>query len=357
MHFATIIEFAPGAIELSLQLRVSRTMKTLVLAFLLSPLISVATAETLMPMDEGTTWKYDLVQEKTRTSLDLEEPNEFEKIPVTYHLGGIEKIDNRELRRLEIYRGEALDSVDLLAMEQNQIICPARTDANGTIIKLVPPQTMLATPLIKGKDWVFDGTVGGKKVSQHYQIADEEDLEVPAGKFHAWRIHCEQTAPAPATIDRWFVPGTGFVKVATVVKGDSGLPAQRSWLNLKQLPTVSPPKDSTSETGKFSGGVSSDPKGKFQTEFKADTPTIYARWHGRGLGQKAMIRAVFIAENVPDVPANSQVDEMETTAAAIDAGGSFALSQPEGGWTPGDYRIEFYSDNALAETVKFKIVK
>lgn len=357
MHFATIIEFAPGAIELSLQLRVSPTMKTLVLAFLLSPLISLATADTLMPAVEGMTWKYDLVQEKITDSLNLDEPNELEKIPVSYHLGGVEKVDNRELRRLEIYRGDALDSVDLIAIEADQIVCPARSDANGTISKLVPPQIMLATPLEKGKSWTFDGTVAGKKVSQHYQIADQEEIEVPAGKFQAWRIHCEQTAPASATIDRWFVPGTGFVKVETVVKGESGVPAQKTWLNLKELPKVSPPKTASLDTDKISGGVSSEPKGEFRTEFKGDTSTIYARWHGRGLRPNAQVRAVFIADKIPDVEPNSQIDEMETTAVAADSGGSFALSRPDEGWIPGEYRVEFYLDDTLAETIKFKIVK
>lgn len=333
-------------------------MKTLVLTFLLSSLSRIAPAETLMPMAEGTTWKYDLMQEKISDSLDLDEPNELEKISVTYHLGGLEKVDNRELRKLEIYRGETLDSVDLIALEQNQIICPARSDANGKITKLAPPQIMLATPLTKGKSWTFDGTVGDKKVSQHYEVADEEDVEVPAGKFHAWRIHCDQTAPSLATIDRWFVPGTGFVKVATVAKGESGVPAQRTWLNLTELPKIVPPKNATSsDSAKISGGVSSEPNGEFQTEFKTETPTIYARWHGRGLGQHAGIRAVFIADNVADVPANSQIDEMETTAAATDSGGSFALSRPEEGWTPGEYRVDLYLEDALAESLKFKIVK
>ncbi len=249
------------AIELSLQLRVSPTMKTLVLFFLLSLLVSVAGAEPLLPTAEGTTWKYELVQEKISSSLDLDAPNELEQIPVTYRLGPIQKVDNQELRRLEIYRGDSLDSVDLIAVEEHQIICPARVDSSGTITKLAPPQIMLATPLTKGTRWTFDGTIGGKKVTQQYEIADEEEIEVPAGKFHAWRIHCEQTTPAPATIDRWFVAGTGFVKVATVIKGESGVAAQRTWLNLKELPKIVVATTATSETDKISGGVSSRTKG------------------------------------------------------------------------------------------------
>jgi hypothetical protein len=329
-------------------------MKFLALAILLASPLSLA-AEPLLPTAEGTVWNYDLVQEKLSNSLDLTEPNELERISVIYRMGGIEKIDHRELQRFEIYRGDALDSVDLIAIEEHGIICPARIHADGKVVKLVPPQTMLATPLVKGKGWTFEGTIGEIKVNQRYEIADEEEIEVPAGNFHAWRIHCEQTSPAPATIDRWFVPGIGFVKVATIVKGESGIAAQRSWLNLKELPKIAPQKKS-SESNKLTGDVSSEPQGELKTEFKENTATVYARWHGRALHDHAKIRAVFIAANVAGIPANSQIDEMETTAPETNSGGTFALSRPEGGWTTGDYRVEFYLDDALADTVKFKIV-
>ena len=332
-------------------------MKFTALAFFVMTLSCVA-AEPLMPTAEGTTWNYVLVQEKLSGSLDLTEPNETEHISVTYRMGGIEKIDNQELRRLEIYRGDAVDSVDLIAIEDHGIICPARSYANGSVVKLVPPQTMLKTPLAKGKGWTFAGTIGGTKVNQRYDIADEEEIEVPAGKFRAWRIHCEQTSPTPATIDRWFVPGVGFVKVATVVKGASGSAAQRSWLNLKEMPKVEDRKNASSDSNKkLSGEISNEPQGERKTEFNGATPAIYARWHGRGLSDKAKVRAVFVAESVADVSAGSQVDEMETNAPSPNSGGTFALSRPEQGWTIGNYRVEFYLDDALADTVKFKIVK
>jgi len=48
---------------------------------------------------------------------------------------------------------------------------------------------------------------------------------------------------------------------------------------------------------------------------------------------------------------------METTVPAPNSGGTFVLSRPDAGWTPGDYRVEFYLDDTLADTVKFKMVK
>jgi hypothetical protein len=334
-------------------------MKIALLVLVLMPFICGAAELPLLPTTEGTTWNYDLVREKPSDDLDLTQPNEVEHLGVIYRLGGIEKIDNKDLHRLEIYRGDTLESVDLIAMEEGGISCPARVDSQGATTKLVPPQVMLATPLKTGNSWNFDGTIGNTKVNQRYEIAGEEDVEVPAGKFHAWRIHCEQISPAPATIDRWFVPGTGFVKVETVVKAPSGGVLQKSSLNLTERPKVTsaPKKNPAPGSEKFSAGVSSEPTGEFKAELKADTPAIYARWRGHGLPDHAKIRAVFIGENVADVSADYEIDESSAVAPTPNANGIFTLSRPEDGWAPGNYRVEFFVDDEPAEKVKFKVSK
>jgi hypothetical protein len=354
-----IINFSNRAIELSSHACVSPEMKIAVFALVLMPSICGATEPPLLPTTEGTTWNYDLVQKKPSNDLDLTEPNEEEHLAVMYRLGRIEKIDNKDLQRLEIYRGDTLESVDLIAVEEHGITCPARVDSQGAITKLVPPQIMLATPLKTGSGWNFDGTIANTKVTQRYKITGEEDVDLPAGKFHAWRIHCEQTLPAPATIDRWFVPGTGFVKVETVVKSPSGGVLQKSSLKLQQPPKVvaASQNKSTLKAEKLSAGVSSEPKGEFKADFKPDTPAIFARWHGQGLPDHAKIRVVFIAENVADVSADSQIDESSATAPAPNANGTFTLAKPEEGWATGNYRVEFFLDDQPAETVKFKVSK
>ena len=334
-------------------------MKIALFALVLMPFICGAAELPLLPTTEGTTWNYDLVQEKPSDDFDLTQPNEEEHLAVIYRLGGIEKVDNKDLQRLEIYRGDTLESVDLIAVEESGITCPARVDSQGAMTKLVPPQIMLATPLKTGSTWNFDGTIGNTKVNQRYEIVGEEDVELPAGKFHAWRIRCEQTSPAPATIDRWFVPGTGFVKVETVAKAPSGGVLQKSSLNLKERPKVAaaPQKSPTPPSEKLSAGVSSEPTGEFKAELKADTPAIYARWRGQGLPDHAKIRAVFIAENVADVSADYEIDESSTIAPTPNASGAFTLSRPEEGWAPGNYRVEFFLEDEPAERVKFKISK
>ena len=165
-----------------------------------------------------------MIQERSESGdLDLTEPNPKDRFTVIYRVGGTQSVDGKDLLKLEIYRDGALANTDLITVDERGVICSARTDGKGVLVKLTPPQTMLAAPLKTGADWNFDGQIGETKVSQHYQVAGEEDVDVPAGKFHAWRIHCEQTLPTAASIDRWFVPGTGFVKVITTINGPSGL--------------------------------------------------------------------------------------------------------------------------------------
>src|SRR5438874_6043106 len=353
-----IFNFGDRAIELSSPASVSSKMKVAVFALVLIPLICVA-ADPRLNMAEGTTWNYELVQEKPSDSLDLTEPNEQEQIAVTYRLGGTEKIDNKDWARLEIYHGDTLESVDLIMPSEDGIVCQARMDAQRNLTKIDPPQHLVKRPLKIGTNWDFEGTIGDTKVSQHYETFGEEDVDVPAGKFHAWRIHCEQTLPAPATIDRWFVPTTGFVKVETIVKGASGGVLQKSSLSLKEPPKVTsaPQKNSPPQPDKLSAGVSNEPRGEFKTDFKSDAPAIYARWRGQGLPDHAKIRASFIADNVADVSADYEIDEASAVAPTPNSSGTFTLSQPEGGWAPGNYRVEFFLNDAPTETVKFKISK
>ena len=333
-------------------------MKIAVSALVLMPLICGA-AEPLLPTAEGTTWNYDLVQEKPSDSLDLTEPNEREQIAVTYRLGGIQKIDNKDLQRLEIYRGDTLDSIDLIAVEERGIVCPARANPQGAITKFIPPQMMLSAPVTKGKHWKFEGTVGETEVSQDYETVGEEDIAVPAGKFHAWRIHCEQTSPRSASIDRWFVPGTGFVKVVTTINGPSGLLLQKTSLDLTEPPKIKaqPKAKSATESRKLSVGLSKEPAGDFTTSFASSTPVIYARWQGSGLHVPANIRAVLIAEAVANVGTGYEMEEDSAVAPASDSRGALTLDRPDEGWVPGNYRVDFFVDDAPAGTVKLKISK
>jgi hypothetical protein len=70
------------------------------------------------------------------------------------------------------------------------------------------------------------------------------------------------------------------------------------------------------------------------------------------------VKAVWIAENIgEDFPQDYKVDEASATVESQNARGAFTLARPENGWAIGDYRVEFFVDDVLADAVKLKIVK
>ncbi|HEX3420536.1 MAG TPA: hypothetical protein VHT01_04860, partial [Candidatus Udaeobacter sp.] len=198
------------------------------------------------------------------------------------------------------------------------------------------------------------------KVQQHYDVVDEEKIDVPAGKFQAFRIHGEQTTPNRMMIDRWFAPGIGIVKDVTTMQGDKGDLLQRISLELAEAPKIieRPQVKAESAPKRLVVSLAKDRFGKPTTSFTSSTPEIHARWQGQRLRQGANVKAVWIAENIgEDFPQDYKVDEASAVAASPTGRGAFTLARPEDGWMPGDYRVEFYVDNVLVDTVKMKIVQ
>jgi hypothetical protein len=230
---------------------------------------------------------------------------------------------------------------------------------DGELVKFSPPQTMIAAPLKKGASWNFDGHAGELKVQQHYDVAGEEKIELPAGKFQAFRIHGEQTTPNRMTIDRWFAPGVGIVKDVTTMQDAKGDLLQRISLELAEAPKIveRPEVKSDAAPKRLAVSLAKDRFGKPTTAFTSNTPEIYARWQGQRLRQGANVKAVWIAEDIgEDFPQDYKIDEASAVAVSPTARGAFTLARPEDGWMPGDYRVEFYVDGVLVEAVKMKIM-
>ena len=259
-----------------------------------------------------------------------------------------------------MHRSGVVTNTDLLTVDERGILCSARVNVDGEFIKFSPPQAIIATPLKQGATWNFDGQAGDLKVHQHYEVIREEDVDVPAGKFHAFRIHGEQTSPSPMTIDRWFALGTGIVKDVTTMRATNGNLLQRISLELAQGPRIvdRPEVKPDAAPKKISVSFARTRFGKATTTFSSDTSQIFARWKGHRLGKSAKVRAVWIAENLgEDFPPDYKVDEASAIAESPTSHGAFTLSRPDDGWAVGDYRAEFYVDDVLVETVKLKIVK
>ena len=276
---------------------------------------------------------------------------------VVYRLEGTETIDDQSFLKFEMHRDNTVTNTEFITIDDEGIHCSARIGPDGERVSLVPRQTIVAAPLKLGLTWDFNGKAGDSDVHQHYEVVGENEITVSAGRFHAFHIHCEQSAPDLMTIERWFVPGIGIVKDVTTMKNKDGAMLQRIELELKEQPKVGP-RPAVKDVKKLSVGVSGEPIGPFNSSFSTDTPKIYARWQGHGLRSRANVRVLWITEDVGDVaPPNYKIDAATAVATAPNAHGLFTLSRPEAGWAPGSYRVEFYVDDELIDTVKLKITR
>ncbi len=333
-----------------------------VVVFSVVPLVC-AIADPLIPTAPGLAWRYNMTEEvgKGLTVSDVKPDADGKiRLPVLYRVEGTENVDGKELLKFEMHRAGVITRSDLLTVDEHGIICWARITVDGEFVKFSPPQTMIAMPLKQGANWSFDGQVGDLKVHQHYEVTGEEDIEVPAGEFQAFRIRGEQTSPSPMTIDRWFATGTGIVKDITTMRASNGDLLQRISLELAERPKIvdRPEVKPGAAPKKLSVSLANEQFGKATTTFSSDTPQIYVRWQGQRLRKGAKVRAVWIAENIgDDAPPDYKADEASAIAESPTAHGVFTLSRPDDGWALGDYRAEFYVDDVLVETVKPKIVK
>ena len=322
-----------------------------------------AFAAPLIPTTPGTTWRYNMTEEVGKglkiSNLKSDADGKV-RLPVLYRLNGIEDVDGKELLKFEMHRAGSITNTDLLTVDEHAITCWERINLDGELVKFTPPQTMVAAPLKQDATWNFDGQAGDLKVHQQYNVIGEEDIEVPAGEFHAFHIRGEQSSPSRMTIDRWFVPGIGIVKDVTTMRAADGDLLERISLELTEPPKIEnrPEVKSDAASKRLSVSFAKDQFGKAATTFSSGTPQIYVRWQGKRLRKGGKVKAVWIAENIgEDFPQDYKVDEASATVESQNTRGAFTLARPEDGWAVGDYRVEFYVDDVLTETAKIKIVE
>src|SRR5215471_3490654 len=342
-----------------MRIKIVRILFISVCCFTLSSVL----AAPVIPTAPGTTWRYNMTEEigKGLTVSNAKGDADGKiRLPVLYRLDGTEDVDGKDLLKFEMHRAGTITNTDLLVIDEHGITCWARVNLDGELVKFSPPQTMIAAPLRKGVTWDFNGQAGELKVQQHYDVVGEEKIDVPAGKFQAFRIRGEQTTPNRMIIDRWFAPGVGIVKDVTTMQGAKGDLLQRILLELAEAPksVERPEVKSDSAPKRLLVNLAKNRFGKPTTTFSSNTPEIYARWQGQRLRQGASVKAAWIAENIgEDFPQDYTVDEASAVAATPTAHGTFTLARPDDGWMPGDYRVEFYVDNVLVDTVKMKILQ
>ena len=348
-----------------------------------------ARADPLLPTGEGTTWEYDA----TETLTGAAPVNSVVTVRASKQL-----LDGKEVAKLETLSNKVVSKTELVSVDEKGVACLARSGKDGKIAKLNPPEPIIAAPLKVGAAWEAEGEAAGMKMHQRFTVLAEENVTVPAGKFRAFHLQCKDSSLMSITLDRWFVPGTGFVKETTVVRGPGVMqavtlelhkitevlakpvvatspaapkPAEPSPASSpKSVAAASPvappsqpaasPEENTAPTPpkKLTVEVSSDPAGGLKTQFKSNVVNIYVRWHGHDLPDGARVRVAWVAEDVGDlVEPNFVIDETETVAPAPDASARFTLGRPPDGWAEGKYRVEFYVDDLPVETVQVTIGK
>src|SRR5438874_9054038 len=282
--------------------------------------VSSVFAAPVIPIAPGTAWRYSMTDEigKGLNVPDVKADRDGNiRLAVSYRLEVTEDIDGKDLLKFEMHRAGTITNTDLLTVDEHGITCWARINLDGELVKFNPPQTMIAVPLKKGAAWDFDGQAGELKVQQHYDVLGEEEIDVPAGKFHAYRIYGEQTTPNRMTIDRWFAPDVGIVKDVTTMQDAKGDLLQRISLELAEGPKIveRPEVKSDATPKQLAVSLAKDRFGKPVTTFSSNTPEIYARWQGQRLRQGASVKAVWIAENIgEDFPQDYKVDEASVVA-------------------------------------------
>ena len=323
-----------------------------------------ARGQPIMPVENGATWEYE-VRDGTKSA---------EPVTLIVRINGTEDVGKNELLKFETVADEVVTKTELINIDARGVHCHQRTGADGKATILEPPETIVPFPLKIGAAWqVNDHVAGGGP--QDFKIAAQEDVTVPAGKFRAFRLRCDQPWPISTTTERWFAPGTGVIADVTTTRGPNGRLLSRATTMLRKFSVIPPARDMSppsitidtaapapraAATPPTKPGilleVSAERDGLPQTEFKSDAPQIFVRWSGVNLPVDESVRVAWIAEDVGDLAEpDFIVDQMETTIETAEFGARFTLSRPKDGWAAGKYRVEVHLGDELLQKLSVTI--
>src|SRR5437867_6088736 len=115
-----------------------RKMK--ILGFLLaSAPLALVSADELIPTAPGMSWRYNMIQEvgKGLRVPDLKTDADGKiRRSVLYRIAGIENVDGKDLLKFEMHRAGVVTNTDLLSVDKQGIVCVARINLDGGLIKL-----------------------------------------------------------------------------------------------------------------------------------------------------------------------------------------------------------------------------
>ena len=303
---------------------------------------SVTQAEWPIPTADGTTWQYALTRE-----------GETEPETLTRQVFAPRNADAQNTLRIETAINGVVQSTEFFKNDGQAILTTAHRGGGGNTETFDPPITILPGDLSFGAEWKYRGPVAGLDLNLSLKIVGEGEIEVPAGKFRALHFRGEKNDGLFTVADFWFVRGVGSIKETVTQRSPGGDLLSRNTIELVKLPAQH--QAEPAEKKKLEASVSTSSEGDPLDVISDDALQIVARWRGHGLRRNARIRAVWIAQDTGIAPADFKVDEATAIAPIGGAFGKFTLSRPPDGWATGNYRIEFYVDDELTETVDLAI--
>jgi hypothetical protein len=304
---------------------------------------SVTQAEWPIPTADGTTWQYAFTRE-----------GETEPGTLTRQVFAPRNADEQNTLRIETAINGIAHSTEFLTNEGKAVLATAQRSEGGSTEAFDPPFTIWPADLNFGAEWKYRGPVAGLDLNLSLKIVGEGDIEVPAGKFRALHFRGEKNEGLFTVADFWFVRGVGSIKETVTQRSPSGDLLSRNTIELVKPPAPHQ-TEPIAEKKKLEASISSSSDGDPLNVISDDALQIVARWRGHGLRKNARIRAAWIAQDTGIAPVDFKVDEATAVAPIGNAFGKFTLSRPPDGWATGKYRVEFYVDDKLTDTVELTI--
>jgi hypothetical protein len=301
---------------------------------------SVTQADWPIPTADGTTWEYALTRE-----------GETDPETLTRQVFAPGNGDEENALRIETAINGVVHSTEFVKNDGQAMLTTAHRGESGKTEAFNPPITILPGDLSFGAEWKYRGPVAGLDLNLPLKIVGEGEIEVPAGKFRALHFRGEKNDGFFTVADFWFVRGVGSVKETVTQRSPGGDLLSRNTIELVKPPAL----HQAEPMKKLEASVSTSSNGDPLNVVSADALQIVARWRGHGLRKNARVRAVWIAQDTGVAPVDFKVDEATAVAPIGGAFGKFTLSRPPDGWATGKYRVEFYVDDDLTETVDLTI--
>jgi len=131
------------------------------------------------------------------------------------------EMEGQEVWMLEHRYADGARMVEALAFRDDGVWVLAVESAGETLVYDPPLKLYPPPPLRKGLSWQQTTTLRGQTIELSAYVLGVEGVEVPAGKFNAYRIQTRLRAAggAESVVDLYFVPGVGVVRYATADGG------------------------------------------------------------------------------------------------------------------------------------------